>query len=267
MRYSHQVRRVRDAPVRPADGDDLVLDGLPQYLEDAVTELGELVQKEHSAVAERDLARPGDAAAADQARLRDGVVRSTERPRGDERRVARKLAGHAVHLRRLQRLVRGQRRHDGGERPREQRLAAAGWADHQDVVTAGGGDFQRALGVLLPTDVDEIGCVLAGLAEGGRRLRPRRDALAAAQVLDELAERGSAQHIKAGHQARLGGVRLRDGDRRQPLGARQPHHRQHAVGVPELPLKRQLPQQRRVFQGRIELSAAAEDGDGDGQVV
>ncbi len=133
MRYSHQVGRVGDAAAGAADGHDLVLDRLPQHLEDAVAELRQLVEEEHAAVAERDLARPGDAPATDQARLRDRVVGSAERPRRDERRVARQHAGHAVHLRRLQRLGRRQRRHDGGKRPREQRLTAAGRSDHQGV--------------------------------------------------------------------------------------------------------------------------------------
>ena len=44
-----------------------------------------------------------------------------------------------------------------GQPAREHRLAGAGRADHQQVVPARGRDLERALGVLLPADVREIG--------------------------------------------------------------------------------------------------------------
>ena len=44
-------------------------------------------------------------------------------------------------------------------------LARAGRADQDDVVTAGGGDFEGAFDVLLAFDVVEVGIVLRVLAE------------------------------------------------------------------------------------------------------
>ena len=53
-------------------------------------------------------------------------------------------------------------RQDAGKARGKQRLARAGRADHQQIVTPGGGDFERALGDFLPLDLFEV------VAVGGR---------------------------------------------------------------------------------------------------
>ena len=62
----------------------LVFDRLAQDFQDALAELGQLVQKEDAAVRQRDFARVGHVAAADQPGMADGVVRGAERPRTDQ---------------------------------------------------------------------------------------------------------------------------------------------------------------------------------------
>ena len=52
------------------DDDAALLEGLAQRLEDALGELGQLVQEEHAVMGEADLAGMRHAAAADQARAR-----------------------------------------------------------------------------------------------------------------------------------------------------------------------------------------------------
>ena len=56
----------------------------------------------------------------------------------------------------FERLGRLQRRQDPGKPRRQHRFAGAGRADHQEIVAAGRGDFERALGALLALDVAEI---------------------------------------------------------------------------------------------------------------
>jgi hypothetical protein len=56
----------------------------------------------------------------------------------------------------LQTLGRGQGGKDRGEALGQKNLAGTRRTDHQDIVTAGRGDQERALGVVLPLDVDEI---------------------------------------------------------------------------------------------------------------
>ena len=65
----------------------------------------------------------------------------------------------------LQRLARIQRRQQAGQALRQHRLARAGRADHQQIVSAGGGDLQRALGAFLALHVAQVG-------RGARRFAP-----------------------------------------------------------------------------------------------
>ena len=53
-----------------------------------LAELGHLIQEQDAAVRQADLARPRPLAAADQARVRDRVVRRAEGPMADQRDVA-----------------------------------------------------------------------------------------------------------------------------------------------------------------------------------
>ena len=74
-------------PGGAADGDDLVLQRLAQHLQHARAELGQLVQEEHAAVRQADLARARPVPAADQAGVADGVVRRAEGAVADQRVV------------------------------------------------------------------------------------------------------------------------------------------------------------------------------------
>ena len=106
--------------------------------------------------ARADFAGRGRRAAADQAGVADRVMRRAERPDGQERLAGLQPADGAVDPRGFDRLdgrqVGQDRRHPLGQH----RLARAGRAEHQDVVSAGGGDGQRPLGHLLAADVGEI---------------------------------------------------------------------------------------------------------------
>ena len=61
------------------DRDNTILERLPQGLEHRARELGELVEEEHSAMREADLAGPGDRTASDDGRRRGAVMRSAKR--------------------------------------------------------------------------------------------------------------------------------------------------------------------------------------------
>ena len=68
----------------------------------------------------------------------------------------------------LEDLGRVERREQAGQARREHRLAGAGRADQQEVVAAGRGDLEGALGGLLALDVGEL-----GVARGGCSTRRR----------------------------------------------------------------------------------------------
>ena len=72
-------------------------------------------------------------------------MRIAERPAAHQPAVG-ELAGDRMDHADLQRLGRIERRQEAGQACRQHRLAGAGRADHQQVVAAGGGDLERALG-------------------------------------------------------------------------------------------------------------------------
>ena len=101
-----------------------------------------------------------------------------------------------------------------GEPRRQHRLAGAGRTDHEQIVAAGGGDLERALGALLALDVLEVDERARGFAD--LRLRPREH-LGAAEMVGELDEgrRGDDLHLRA----RPGGFRAAGGGTDQAFAA------------------------------------------------
>ena len=140
-----------------ADGDHLVFHRLAQHLQDAHAELGQLVQEEHAAVRQGDLAGVRLVAAAHQPGVRDGVVRGAEGPAADQRHVRRELVGDGIDAGHIQRLVDGHARQDARHGARQQGLAGAWRPNHQDIMPAGRGHLQGALDVLLAFDLGKVG--------------------------------------------------------------------------------------------------------------
>ncbi len=114
-------------------------------------------------------------------------------------------ARDAVDLGRLQRLLQRHRREDRGNPLGQHGLARARRADHQQVVPAGHGHLERALGVLLALDVGEVLLVAAEVGEDGRRdrreavraaARPRRKSAALRRVSHRV-------HVEAVHHGGL----------------------------------------------------------------
>ena len=158
------------------------LERLAQRVEHARLELGQLVEEQHAEVREAHLAGARPRAAADERRHAGGVVRRAERPASLEL-AAHQLAGEAVHHRDLEHLLGRQRRQDRGQPRGEHRLAGARRADHQEVVAAGGGDLEHALGALLAFDVARDRA--AGRCSRSRLGLGRRERLQAFEVIDE----------------------------------------------------------------------------------
>ena len=118
-------------------------------------EFRQLVQKQHAVVRERNFAGPCVQAAADQRRHAGGMMRGAERTAVGER-AAFDFAGDGGDHGDFEQFGRRQRRQDGRQPRRQHRLAGAGRSDHQQVVAAGGGDFERALGAFLALDIGEV---------------------------------------------------------------------------------------------------------------
>ena len=266
----HDARREGQRHEPAADGDLAVLERLAQALERREAELGELVEEQHAEMGEAHLARARRAAAADQPRRRDGVMRRAERTLGDQRAVLRKEPRHAVDARDLDGLVEGERRHDAGQPPGEHGLARARRPRHEDVVGAGDGDLEGALHLLLTHDVGEVRVRRRPAAEERREVGRRRGrAAAGGELRDGLRERARRVHLETADQRGLGGVgRGQDQPAHaappQALGQRKRagHGPQRAVQT-ELADRGQRPAPVAAVGG---LAGGHQKGQGDGQV-
>ncbi len=155
-RHEHEPRRKDRRSRRPRDRDASLFERLPQHFEDAAIELRHLVQEQHAVVRERDLPGAWNRPAADERHVGDGVVWRAERPRGEQARPCGQRSGHRMDRRAFQRFLERERRQNARQPPGQHRLPGAGRAGQEQVVTAGGRDFERTPGKQLPTDVREI---------------------------------------------------------------------------------------------------------------
>jgi hypothetical protein len=246
-----------------------LLERLAQGLEALARKLRQLVEEEHPVVRERDLPRPRGVAPAREPRGARRVVRRAEGPVAQQRHAGAEGPGDGVHRGDLHGLAEGERRQQRRQRPRQHRLAAAGRAHQQDVVPAGRGDLEGALGVRLAAHVEQVehlervagGEVDHPRAVDERQLRPP------AQELAHPAQRLGAAHLDALHDGGLGAV-LERHDRpphaavagRQYLGEYSPH-RAHAAGEGELA---EHDPGVEALGGAV--AGGGEGGDGDGEV-
>ena len=161
----HEARGKAERHGGAGDGDGVVFERLAHDFEDVAGELGQFVEEEQAVVGEGDFAGTRDDAAADEAGVGDGVVRRAEGALGDEPGGGIEDAGDGVDLGGLERFFEGERREDRRQALGEHGLAGAGRADHEDVVAAGGGDFESALGGVLAADIFEVDGEVLQLAE------------------------------------------------------------------------------------------------------
>ena len=220
---------------------------------------------------ERDFAGPGPLPAADQPRVRDGVVRRAEGPVAHEGHLPAQMPADTVDARHIERLGGRQAREDGGERAGEQRLAAAGRAGHDDIVPARRRDFQPALGVLLPAHFGEVGAagILPNVGVDGRG-RLRRDQFLADEMADEADERCDRIDRHARHERGLGGIVGGDDQRREAARLRRVGNRQHPINVAHAAVEREFPDDERgrdCLVRNVDLHGGEQDAEGNRQVV
>ena len=171
------------------DHDFAGLDRLPERIQDLRLKFGKLVEKENAEMRERNLAGTRAQAPADHRRGARRMVRIAERPPVRERAIL-DHAGDGGDHRGFEKLARRKRRQDRGQPRRQHRFAGAGRPDHENIVGAGRGDLQRALGAFLSFHFGKIERRFAHLANFRRG--PRQH-LRAAKMVRELNERGGRE--------------------------------------------------------------------------
>ena len=163
--HEHEIAGIVHRTLYAADGDMAVLQGLTQYLERLALELRQFVCKEHTLMCQGDLARLRIGTATHKGRLADGVVRTAERPCGDERAMAHsvgtdrrnlKFACHAMYLCGFQTLLQGKRRQDARQALCHHALAAARRAYHYEIVSACRRNLYGTLHALLPFHIGKV---------------------------------------------------------------------------------------------------------------
>ena len=149
--------------------DDLsVLEGLAQRLECLAVELGKLVEEEDPMVCQSDLPRSDRPAAPHESHTRDAMMWLSEGSLAGCQQCKRQPR-NSVNGHRCQLLVWGHGWENSREALGEHGLAGSGRAAEQQVVAAGCGDLQGALGQVLTLDVGEVrrSVVLWDVCPGG----------------------------------------------------------------------------------------------------
>jgi hypothetical protein len=141
--------------VGAGDADTAGFERLPQGLQGGAAELRQLVEKQDALMRQADFAGPRPRRTADQGRQGSRMMRVAERPLAQQPAIAQPAGDRKDHAQ-FEGLGRFERRQDARHSRRQHRFAGAGRADHQEVVAAGGGDFEGPLGALLALDVLEV---------------------------------------------------------------------------------------------------------------
>ena len=264
--HQHKAAGVGRPAPGPADGDDPVLQRLPQRFHGGAAELRQLIQEQHPVVRQRDLPRPRDAAAAGQPYHRNGVVRRTEHPIFQQRDPGRQKPGRRVDLGGLHRLLKAHLRQDGGQTLGQHALAGAGRPDQQHVVAARRRDLQGALGVFLPLHLAEIQHRRLGQLPERQAFR-RRQRLAAGQRIHQLPHRPYRVDPDPLHHTALGGVVIGDVDAGIALPGRFRDHRKDAVDRAQPSIQRNFPHKGAARQRKIQPAARGQRPQQNGQVV
>ena len=133
-----------------------IFERLAKDFEGGTRKLCELVEKEDTAMRERDFPGNWPSPATEKTYRTHGVVWRSERPRGDEHPAALLAPHDRMYLRDLKRFLYAHGRENRWYSPSDHRLARPGRADHQEVVPAGNCNLDRRAQTLLPLHVCEV---------------------------------------------------------------------------------------------------------------
>ena len=181
-------------------------------------------------------------------------------------------AGDGMDFGRLQRLFKIERSQDSRQPLGQHGFAGTGRPDHQNVVAAGSGDFQRALCGLLSAHIAKVERKMLHLAEefaGGHANRLRVDAAVSSRVekLSNLQQRVHAVDVDALDHRRFAGIRRRD---QQILDAAFPRcdgNGQHPLDWPQATVEAQFSYQEKIAEvAQLQAAIRTQNPDCHGQI-
>ncbi len=250
------------------DGDFAVFEGLAHDFEGAAAELGEFVEEEDAIVGHADFAGARVGTAAEESGVADGVVGGAEGAGGDEGGGFAEEAGGAVDFGGFDGFFFAHAGHEGDDAFGDHGFAGAGWADHEEVVAAGDGDFHGTLGVVLAFDIGEVEVVVAG---GGEELGCAAgfgwDVEFAFEEEDGFLEVGGADDVDAADDAGFGGAAFGDDEAGAATGAGFEGDGEDAADGAEFAIEGEFADHGGGGEGVDgEAGAVGDEGDGDGEV-
>ena len=193
-------RREGDVGIGTRHADLAGLERLAQRIEHRALEFGKLVEEQHAEMRQADLARTHFQAAPDQGRHRRRMMRASERPPSQHPSAVQFPRDRGDH-RHFERFCGFKRRQYPRQAGSEQRLARARRPAHQEIMTARGGNLERALGDLLPFDLPQIGPADGRLGLPRKRRGQQTRAL---QMRDQCQQIRGGKHFDITRPSRFG---------------------------------------------------------------
>src|SRR6202171_2527058 len=158
--HEHKLGRKGKTSRGARDRHFSIFQWLPHHFQGRSFELRQLIEKENAIAPDAACAGSWNRAAAEKADVANGVMRRAEWTGGNKRAIAIKQARDAVDLGRFNRFIERHRWNDRGDAFRQHRFARAGRTDHENVVPAGNGHFDRAFDGALSFYVGKIDLVV-----------------------------------------------------------------------------------------------------------
>ena len=162
-------------------------------------------------------------------------------PRADQAARVLEQSGHAVDARGFDGLLERHRRQDRGNALGQHGFAGAGRAQKDNVVAAGAGDFERALGALLAADVAQVHRILRGFGEQGPRVDLHgRERFRRVHQVHRLRQRFDGVDLDAFHDGGFARVGLRHDQRADALLAHAQRRGERAAHRPHAAVEREF---------------------------
>ena len=241
-RHQHKTCRIFDGKFSTRDTDFAVFERLAHHLQHLTLKFGQLVEKQHAVVRQRNFARLRISATAHQRHIGYGVMRIAERALRHERRFAVDFAGHGVYFGRFERFVQRQRRQDGRYAFGHHRFAGTRRAYHYNIVSAGSSHFDGALYIFLTFHIGKV-----EFERGRMRIKlitridnGRLQRFFMVEEIDHIGNVIDAQHIQIVDDSGFACILARHDKAFETVFARQNRNRQHAFYRFQCAIERQF---------------------------
>ena len=226
----------------------LILQRLTQHLQHTVPKLWQLIQKQHSVMRQRHLARLWVLTTTNQRHRRCQMVRCSERTTTHKSSLCTQLTRHRVYLGGLQSLLTAHRGQDGRHTPCQHSLSRSWRTYHYHIMTSRRRNLHSSLDVSLPLHIGEVILILFVYALLGHNTHYGLKFLLAIQHRGKFQQRPYGIDLKSLHHCRLGSILLRNIYLLETLCTSLGSNGQHTLHSSQATIQRQLTHKDRLLQ-------------------